>query len=333
MALEDNEWQKADDFFEQALNFDARLAKAYLGKLMAELKVNKQDDLQNCEKAFDNSLNYQKTMRFADEKLKNSLADDIDYINKRNKKAELEEVYQDGVSCMSEAVAENDFIITAELFEEIKDYKDSAMLAKKCRENAEIVKEQVEIARKDEIYNMAKSLIEEDEIDYYEEAIAKLKTVPGWKDTDDLISRCEERIKEIKEKEENARIEQERKAEEKRILAEQQKEKRRKKVKKITIMAISVLCAIIVLNRGIFLVRSNIKYNEANAAADEELEKSLSFCKMLFLISPVFRLCSTFFFMPLLSDSAAILCIHDPFCRTYPSEVAIIDTLPSPAEI
>ena len=39
LALEDGEWQKADNFFEQVLNFDAKLAEAYLGKLMAELRV------------------------------------------------------------------------------------------------------------------------------------------------------------------------------------------------------------------------------------------------------------------------------------------------------
>lgn len=107
--------------------------------------------------------------------------------------------------------------------------------------------------------------------------IEKLETIKDYKDADKKIVACKNKIEEIKKQqeekriaEENARIEQERKAEEKRILAEQRKEKRRKKVKKITIMAISALCAIIVLNRGIFLVRSNIKYNEANALLDEK---------------------------------------------------------------
>ena len=36
MALEDGEWEKADDFFEQALNQDAELAEAYLGKALAQ---------------------------------------------------------------------------------------------------------------------------------------------------------------------------------------------------------------------------------------------------------------------------------------------------------
>ncbi len=36
MALEDGEWEKADDFFEQALNINSRAAEAYLGKFFAE---------------------------------------------------------------------------------------------------------------------------------------------------------------------------------------------------------------------------------------------------------------------------------------------------------
>lgn len=38
MALEDGEWQKADEFFEEVLNQDAKCAEAYLGKLMAKCK-------------------------------------------------------------------------------------------------------------------------------------------------------------------------------------------------------------------------------------------------------------------------------------------------------
>ena len=73
MALEDGEWQKADNFFEQVLNFDAKLAEAYLGKLMAELRVKKQEDLKNYKQPFDHSNNFQKAVRFADDNLKNTI--------------------------------------------------------------------------------------------------------------------------------------------------------------------------------------------------------------------------------------------------------------------
>lgn len=37
LALEDGKWTDATAFFDQALNYDAECAEAYLGKLMAEL--------------------------------------------------------------------------------------------------------------------------------------------------------------------------------------------------------------------------------------------------------------------------------------------------------
>ena len=39
MALEDGDWARADEFFEQVLNLDAECAEAYLGKVLAEYRV------------------------------------------------------------------------------------------------------------------------------------------------------------------------------------------------------------------------------------------------------------------------------------------------------
>ncbi len=44
MALEDGEWEKADDFFEQVLNQDAECAEAYLGKYLA---TNRQSNTES----------------------------------------------------------------------------------------------------------------------------------------------------------------------------------------------------------------------------------------------------------------------------------------------
>ena len=90
MALEDGEWKKADEFFEQALNFDARLAEAYLGKLMAELEVRKRESLKDLDEPFDSNPNYNKAIRFGNEELQTELSGYIDFIKDRNEKARLE---------------------------------------------------------------------------------------------------------------------------------------------------------------------------------------------------------------------------------------------------
>lgn len=51
MALEDGEWGKADEFFEQALNIDAECAQAYFGKALAARNCAKAEAFVVAEKA------------------------------------------------------------------------------------------------------------------------------------------------------------------------------------------------------------------------------------------------------------------------------------------
>ena len=131
MALEDGEWTKADDFFEQCLNQNAELAKAYLGKLMAELQIKNQESLKNCSKPFDNNSNYQKIVRFGDVKLKTLLADTIQLINSRNKIASMEEVYNRACDLIK-LHQESAYNEAKNHFESISGYKDADALADEC---------------------------------------------------------------------------------------------------------------------------------------------------------------------------------------------------------
>lgn len=136
MALEDGEWEKADGFFEQALNFDAKIAEAYLGKLMAELKVTEKGKLSDCEQPFDNSNNYQKAIRFGDEALVSALHGYIADINERNENNRLAEIYSKAQNTMRCATTEQDFFDAADYFSSIKQYSNSNELAKQCNAKA-----------------------------------------------------------------------------------------------------------------------------------------------------------------------------------------------------
>ena len=136
MALEDGEWEKADGFFEQALNFDAKIAEAYLGKLMAELKVTEKGKLSDCEHPFDNSNNYQKAIRFGDEALVSALHGYIADINERNENNRLAEIYSKAQNTMRCATTEQDFFDAADYFSSIKQYSNSNELAKQCNAKA-----------------------------------------------------------------------------------------------------------------------------------------------------------------------------------------------------
>ena len=90
MFLEDGDWKRADEYCEKVLDLDPENAEAYLGKLMAELRVRTREALKDQPEPFDNLSNYQKVLRFGDEKLKQQLAADAAFIKDRYETAREE---------------------------------------------------------------------------------------------------------------------------------------------------------------------------------------------------------------------------------------------------
>ena len=84
MFLEDGDWQSADEYCEKVLDIEPKNATAYLGKLMAELRVKRQKDLKDCIEPFDNNKNYQKAIRFADATFATELRKNTPSIEERN---------------------------------------------------------------------------------------------------------------------------------------------------------------------------------------------------------------------------------------------------------
>ena len=247
MFLEDGDWNSADEYCEKVLDIDPENSAAYIGKLMVELRVGKQESLKDQAEPFDGSNNYQKAIRFADEKLKTTLIGYIEHIKTRNENSRLDGVYTRAKNTMSAANTENAYKEAAHLFESIDEYQDSAVLAQSCYEKAEV-------ARKDAILAEGKAKMQGEVFYNYESAIKSFESVSGWKDADEQLYICQKKIEEIKAKEEADRLEEEREA---------------KREKKITIITLSIVCAIIafviVLNDVII---PNGKYNDAIALMD-----------------------------------------------------------------
>lgn len=96
MFLEDGDWAKADIYCESVLDQDPKCAEAYLGKLMAEVKVRKKEDLSKAKEPLGESDNYSKVMRFADETLRESLS-------KAKELQHKEQLYTEAMACMTAA--------------------------------------------------------------------------------------------------------------------------------------------------------------------------------------------------------------------------------------
>ena len=228
MFLEDGDFDRADEFCEQILNQDPENAQAYLGKLMAELHIKRQEDLANCAELFDNNKNYEKAMRFADTKLATELRICIETIKDRNTR-------------------------------------------------------KAEEARKSTEYLLALGDYRSNDAPRIQKALEIFNALNGYKDSDEYVRLCQAKIDQIRIKEEKDRIERERLAEEKCIADEKARfekqqqaeidrveaEKRAKRNKKIALITIPIICAIItfviVLNT-VFI--PNVKYNNAIALMD-----------------------------------------------------------------
>lgn len=181
MFLEDGNWQEADAYCEKVLDQDPECAEAYLGKLMAERNVKKQEDLADLAEPFDGSNNYQKAVRFGNEKLASTLKGYIDHINERNEEARLADIYKRAKDLMKFEWISDHYSHAAELFRSIPGYKDADALAEQCAEK-------VETAYMEGIYGRAQN---EWKIGNYEAAIDAFKSITGFRDADEQQRLCE----------------------------------------------------------------------------------------------------------------------------------------------
>ncbi len=248
MFLEDCDWASANEYCEKVLDLEPENSTAYVGKLMADLKVKTQDALKDYKEPFDKNSNYQKAVRFADDNLKSTLEGYIDFINTRNEKERFEGIYQNALRTMQNANYEQDFISASNIFNTIKEYKDAEELYNNCIENAEI-------SRKNAIYNDAKPNPGIKNIGVLKNCIEKFKSIPGWRDSDAQIVEIQKRIEELEKLEKEARI------------AEENRRSRNKIVAASVVGITALIVVIIVLVNNVFI--PNSKYNDAVTLMNE----------------------------------------------------------------
>lgn len=254
--LEDGDWQSADEYCEKVLDQDPENGEAYLGKLMAELKVHKQEQLADCAQPFGSSNNFLKAVRYGDAKLSESLKNCLKCIVERNENARLEGIYTKAKELMENAETEELYNKVSEILKTIPGYKDADVLVEQCLEKAEV-------CRKDKIYNSAKYKAIGEIASNYDEAISLFQMIPGWRDSEEQIAFCRKRIQEINEKEENERKESIRQAKEK-----AEKEKRRKRII-VSIISIIVILSITAVVYMMVLTPIQ-KYNKASILIDKK---------------------------------------------------------------
>ena len=73
LFLEDGDFKSANEYCERILDKEPKNAQAYLGKLMVDLRVKRQENIATSAKSFEENANYQKALRFGDAEIRNRL--------------------------------------------------------------------------------------------------------------------------------------------------------------------------------------------------------------------------------------------------------------------
>ena len=248
LFLEDRDFARADQLCEQILNQDPENGEAYLYKLMISLSVSQRTQLKELPTPFDDHIHYQKILRFGNEALKNELSGYIEAIRQRNIRNYRESIYREGLAAMQEAdklYTRDAYQKAAERFDKLPDYQDAAQLAQTCRERAEK-------ARKDHIYTQAMQYRDIKDFVTCEACCRLFATIPGWRDADEQLHQCQEKIKKLKAEQSE------------RIAAEQERRRKTDRVVKILAAVCGALLVVILLY--LFITTGlipTVKYNNA----------------------------------------------------------------------
>lgn len=248
MFLEDGDWDKADIYCESVLDQNPKCAEAYLGKLMAEVKIRKKEDLSKAKEPLDQSDNYRKVMRFADESLRERLSNAKEVQHN-------EQLYAEAMACMTAASDEEAYRNAAQKFYSLGSYKDASAHREQCMQRADRIRadrmQREETKRKEDIYSRAEKCMHKGTIESYNTAIQLYESVPNFRSSAAQISECRRKIEDLEAKEAARQV---------------AVEKAKKKAKKIAIIAAPIVCVCIVF--VIVLTTVIIPKQKCNKALD-----------------------------------------------------------------
>ena len=147
LCLEDRDWEKAEELLEQVLNQEPRNARAYIGKMLIDLKISQASELPQSKKPIAQSPNYEKAIRFADDKTKAELVSYNESIIKRIELERKEGIYQNACNLMQTNEIKQ-LYMACDQYKEISEYKDADYKIEECKQK---IKNLMEVQRKAEI--------------------------------------------------------------------------------------------------------------------------------------------------------------------------------------
>ena len=142
LFLEDKDWENADTYFDKVLDLDPECADAYLGKLLAQLRITSVNNI-SCDKIIlpddfstaEELGYYKKASRFGDSQIKQSL-------QKVKTAVEAKAVYDTACKKMKAAQTSDEFRQLADSFRQVDTfYPDAKNLTTECTQMLEVFRE------------------------------------------------------------------------------------------------------------------------------------------------------------------------------------------------
>lgn len=180
MFLEDENWEKADEYAERILDMNPKCAQAYLDKMMAELHVSKIEKLVELKENFEKNMYYIKFLQHANEK------------SARQVKLYLFELknrltYEEAISALNHANNISEYDFAKNKFNTIIEYKDAKIQVERCKKKKE---ELIENTLNDLVFEMKNA----QERWQFKNILDKLHKLECYKDVSAYCEECENMI-------------------------------------------------------------------------------------------------------------------------------------------
>ena len=142
LFLEDRDWKNADTYFDKVLDLEPECAEAYLGKLLAQLKIPSVNNISCDEIALPDDFGvveelgyYKKASRFGDDQIRQNL-------QKIKEAVEAKLLYDTTCNKMKAAQTSDEFRQLAESFQQVDAfYPDARDLMTECTKMLEVFRE------------------------------------------------------------------------------------------------------------------------------------------------------------------------------------------------
>lgn len=186
MFLEDSEWDNATAYFERILDLEPKNAVAYLGKFLAELQLPQKTALKTYGEVYVENNNYKKARKYASPELNSELDAYLRFAHEQK----LDEEYNKALKLFESANSESSYETAASALEKVGPWRDAEAVLRKCRIR-------IDTLQKERAYQVAKNMLDSEELDELEKARNMLLSIGDWRDSKSLLVRCDDAIHNI----------------------------------------------------------------------------------------------------------------------------------------